>query len=267
MRKVILVLIDGLAHEVAQHSLGYLLGLCEAGRATGYKLQCELPAVSRPLYETILTGTRPVDHGVVHNQVVRTSREQSIFTLARAAGLTTAAAAYHWLSELYNRAPYQAVRDRFTQDERLAIQYGVFYHRDDYPDCHLLLDAEWLRRRFDPHFLLVHPMNVDDAGHKHGLDSSQYRNSARRLDLWLADYLPGWLAEGYQVLVTSDHGMNRDHSHSGTLPEEREVPLFVLGDAFSHDRHARPRQLELCGTLASLLGLAHDKPVCGELLK
>lgn len=82
MHKVILIIIDGLAHEVARHSLGYLLAMTEAGRATGYKLQCELPALSRPLYETILTGTRPVDHGVVHNNVVRLSNETSLFVSA-----------------------------------------------------------------------------------------------------------------------------------------------------------------------------------------
>ncbi|WMC11218.1 alkaline phosphatase family protein [Oceanimonas pelagia] len=267
MHKVILIIIDGLAHEVARHSLGYLLAMTEAERATAYKLQCELPSLSRPLYETILTGTRPVDHGVVHNEVVRLSNETSVFHLARQAGLTTAAAAYHWVSELYNRAPYDALRDRFTSDKSLPIQHGAFYHLDHYPDSHLLLDAEWLRQSADPDLLLIHPMNVDDAGHKFGLDSSQYRNSARHFDLLLADYVPRWLEAGYQLLITSDHGMNRDRSHGGNLPEEREVPLFVLGSAFSHNPQAHPRQTELCGTVASLLGIAHDKPLCRELLR
>ena len=71
---------------------------------------------------------------------------------------------------------------------------------------------------------------------------------------------------GYQILVTADHGMNADRSHNGLLPEEREVPLIVLGDAFSLDPAARPQQTELCGTVCQLLGVAHDKPWCRELL-
>ena len=110
-------------------------------------------------------------------------------------------------------------------------------------------------------------MSVDDVGHRHGLDSSQYRNAARSVDILLADYLPGWLEEGYQVLVTADHGMNNDRSHNGLLAEEREVPLFVFGDAFSLDPAAKPLQTELCGTICELLGAAHDKTVCRELLK
>ena len=49
--------------------------------------------------------------------------------------------------------------------------------------------------------------------------------------------------------------------------EERQVPLFVLGDAFSLDADAAPKQTEICGTVCELLGVPHDKPVCRELLK
>ncbi|EDM56786.1 conserved hypothetical protein, partial [Vibrio parahaemolyticus AQ3810] len=70
----------------------------------------------------------------------------------------------------------------------------------------------------------------DDMGHKHGLDSRQYRNSARGADIILSNYIEQWLADGYQIIVTSDHGMNNDLSHGGILPEEREVPMFVIGE-------------------------------------
>jgi predicted AlkP superfamily pyrophosphatase or phosphodiesterase len=264
--KVIVVLIDGLAWQVAHDAMGYLQGLCEAGRASLYRMECELPSLSRPLYECILTGVRPVDSGVVHNDVTRLSKETSIFHLARAGGAKTAAAAYNWVSELYNRSPYDAVRDRFTDDASLPIQHGFFYHSDSYPDDHLLIDGEILRRRHDPDFLLIHPMNTDDAGHRHGLDSAQYRNSARRCDNYLSAHLPSWLDAGYQVIVTSDHGMNNDHTHRGVLPEERQVPLFVMGSRFSHDPSAEPRQLELCGVMAELLGVAHEKAWSRKLL-
>jgi predicted AlkP superfamily pyrophosphatase or phosphodiesterase len=263
---VILVVLDGLSYQVAQHALGHLLAYCQAGRAALYKLDCALPALSRPLYECILTGVAPIDSGIVHNDVVRLSNQRSIFHYARDAGLTTAAAAYHWVSELYNRAPFQAARDRHTSDEALPIQHGHFYYADHYPDSHLFADADSLRQLHAPNLLLVHPMNIDDAGHKHGLDSSQYRNAARMADVLLAEYIQTWLDAGYQILVTADHGMNNDRSHNGLLPEEREVPLIVLGSAFSLDPAARPQQTELCGTICQLLGVAHDKPWCRELL-
>ncbi|MEG0281396.1 MAG: alkaline phosphatase family protein, partial [Morganella sp. (in: enterobacteria)] len=150
----------------------------------------------------------------------------------------------------------------------LAIQHGCFYQADSYPDDHLFMDAEYLRREYHPDFLLIHPMNIDDAGHKFGADSPQYRNSARRADGLLSAYLPAWREAGYQVLVTSDHGMNNDRSHGGILDEERHVPLFVVGDAFSHDDSLPVKQTQLCGAICQLLGLSgHDKPSVPHLLR
>ncbi|MFG6139422.1 alkaline phosphatase family protein [Halomonas sp. B23F22_10] len=264
--RVILVVLDGLNHAVGQHAMGHLHALCEAGRGSYHSLDCELPAMSRPLYECLLTGDRPVDSGVVHNQVVRRSHGTSLFDLAVRQGRRTAAAAYHWISELYLVAPFDRTRHRFHEDPESAIQAGLFYWQDHYPDDHLFSDAEILRRRQDPDFLLVHSMNIDDAGHHHGGDTPQYRNAARHADIALADYLPRWLAEGYQVMVTADHGMNADRSHSGILEEERRVPLWTFGDAFAHRPVERLEQTRLCGTLACLLGLVHDKPRHDELL-
>ena len=265
--KVILVVLDGLAYETAEQCMGFLQGLKEQEVTTLYKMQCELPSKSRPLYETILTGVPPVLSGVVHNEVIRNSNQQSVFSLARQAELTTSAAAFHWFSELYNHSPYDAVRDRHTVDPEQLIQYGCFYHGEHYPDSYLYLDAETLRRRYNPDFLLVHPMNIDNAGHHEGADSAHYRNTVRNSDSELSKYVPTWINEGYQVLVTSDHGMNSDKSHGGTLPEERDIPLFVIGESFSHQQNCAPKQTEICGSICELLGIRdHGKPVASDLL-
>lgn len=266
--KVILIVIDGLAFKVAEQCMGFVQALGEEGLATLYKVQCELPSMSRPLYETILTGVTPAVSGIVHNQVVRKSNQESVFSLARKAGCTTAAAAFHWFSELYNESPYSAVRDRYTVDIEKSIQYGAFYHDGQYPDGHLYLDAELLRRRYDPDFLLIHPMSIDEAGHRSGLDSSHYRNTTRRSDKELSEYLRAWIEAGYQIIITADHGMNTDKSHGGCLAEERDIPLYVIGDRFSHQTECAPRQTEICGVICELLGIIdHSKPVTENLLQ
>lgn len=258
--KVILILIDGLGWHVAKHAMGYLHALCESRQASVFKLQCELPSLSRPLYECILTGSNPVVSGIRHNQIVQLSKQESIFHLARKARLKTAAAAYSWISELYNRAPYDAVRDRFTNDSSLAIQHGIFYHEDTYPDSHLLLDAEHLRTTHDPDFLFIHTMNVDDMGHRSGGDSADYRNAARKVDVLLSHYLPVWQEQGYKIIVTADHGMNVDRSHGGHLPEEREVPLFLVGQGFNHKAAGTEiKQVQIRDLCALALGLAVNR--------
>jgi predicted AlkP superfamily pyrophosphatase or phosphodiesterase len=270
--KVIFIVLDGLNNTVAQQCLGYCNALIESKQASYYTITSELPSLSRPLYECLLTGVRPVDSGIVSNHISRLSKETSIFKLATKSGLTTAAAAYHWVSELYNISPYKPVRDRITNDPSLPIQHGLFYHADHYPDDHLFIDAEALRYQYDPDFLLIHPMNIDDAGHKFGLDSPEYRNTARRADMILSHFIPDWIDAGYQLIITSDHGMNNDKTHGGTLAEERQVPLYLLGSEFSHisakDLTSPVAQTQLCGLICELLKLVnHDKPYSQELLK
>src|SRR3546814_348974 len=75
---VILVVLDGLNYEVARHAMGHLQAYVGAGRAALYTLECELPALSRPLYECILTGVVPIDSGIVHNNVSRLSNQRTI---------------------------------------------------------------------------------------------------------------------------------------------------------------------------------------------
>lgn len=251
---IILVILDGLNAHTAEMCMGYLQAATQGKQGVYRRMECALPSLSRPLYECILTGVEPIDSGVVHNGVCRLSHGNSIFHRASQAGLTTAAAAYHWVSELYNRAPYDAPRDRHTADLSLPIQYGHFYSVDDYPDSHVFIDAESLRLRHVPHFLLIHSMNIDDAGHQHGGDSRAYRNATRHADGLLSRFLPQWLAEGYRVIVTADHGMNVDASHGGVLPEEREVPFFIFGQE-ANAQEAEIAQRDICTSICRWLGL------------
>lgn len=223
-----MIVLDGLQLRTAKSSMGYMNHLVEKGIAAFYPVLSELPSLSRPLYEVLLTGTPCSENGITSNRVVRLSQQQSIFHLVRAAGRRTAAAAYHWVSELYNRAPFNMIEDREQHDETKPIQHGKFYFEDTYPDSHLFLDAEYLRRTYDPHFLYIHPMNIDDTGHKFGSDSKQYRGQALVTDDILSLLLPGWMEQGYHMIVTADHGMNSDGHHGGTGSEERDVPLYVI---------------------------------------
>lgn len=251
MSKVVLVILDGLRYDIARDCLGYLEGLVAAGRADVRKVTCELPAMSRPLYETILTGRAPVDHGIVSNGIKRRSIGDNLFARCRAAGRITAAAAYHWVSELYVSTPFDGHRDRILVDGEGDITHGVFYWKDDYPDSHLFADAEWLLRARDPDFLLVHPMNVDDAGHKSGGTSALYRNAARAQGDLLARHLPGWLATGRRVIVMSDHGMGDDGNHAGPVPAETDVPFYTVG--FAIDPGHALRQPEIAGLICRLM--------------
>lgn len=255
--KVILVVVDGLRDDTAARQMGYLEHLVEHHLAERYTVVSEMPSMSRPLYETLQSGQPPHRHGVVGNQVVRRSRVPNVFELASQAGKVTAAAAYWWVSELYNAVPYDPIEHGEVDDPACAIQHGRFYMHDSFPDVELFMQAERLIRRHAPDYILIHPMGMDDTGHKHGSDSPQYENHAIEVDQIIANLLPGWLEAGYTVLVTADHGMNRNHAHGGAGEDVRHVPLYLIrpGVEASGERRGPVSQLRMAPTVLKLLGL------------
>lgn len=228
MTKVILVLSDALRYDVAVDNMGFLMHLVESNKASLYKIVGELPSMSRPMYETIHTGTPSSAHGIVANSIVRRSAMPNIFQSATSAGKVTAAAACYWVSELYNCVPYDSIDDREVDDENLLIQHGRFYTEDEYPDVELFATAAHLIRKFSPDYLLLHPMGMDYHGETYGSDSKEYRHHAIQQDKWLAPLIQEWIEREYIIMVTGDHGINKDGSHGGTTPEQREVPLFMI---------------------------------------
>jgi predicted AlkP superfamily pyrophosphatase or phosphodiesterase len=256
MKKVMMIVLDGLRYDVALSSMGYLNHLVEVSKAACYKVKSELPSLSRPLYEVLLTGTPSSVNGITANHIVRLSNRKSVFHIAREQGLTTAAAAYYWVSELYNQAPFDRIADRQQHDTGKPIQHGSFYFEDAYPDSHLLVDAEILRRDHNPDFLFIHPMGIDDIGHKHGGDSKSYRDKAIEMDAILASVLPLWMHLDYDIIITSDHGMNKDGSHGGTGADEREVPLYLISSLFEAGYHtAVIPQLYIAPLVCQMLSL------------
>jgi len=246
--------------------MGFLGHLLEKKLASLYKIIGELPSISRPMYETTHTGLPVIEHGFYSNYVVRRSNQPNIFQAVKDVGKTTAAAACFWFSELYNHAPYDVVEDREVDDDSLLIQHGRFYYDDAIPDVEVFSAAGMLVRKFNPDYLLVHPMGMDDTGHKYGADSREYRTHAIEQDVMMANLIPEWLERGYTILVTGDHGMNADKMHGGTTPEMREVPLFIIqpetqgkgdtGEVVSH--------LDIAPTICKLLAVPIPKTMKGK---
>lgn len=254
--RLIFLVIDGLREDVSVSRMGFLAHLLEKGLAARYSVRSELPSLSRPLYEVLFTGTPASMNGITSNQIVRRSKMKSLFDLVRSEGGVTAAAAYYWVSELYNSAPFDRVSDREQEDEDRPIQYGRFYFDDAYPDSHLFIDAENLRLKHHPDLLLVHPMGIDDVGHRFGGNSKEYRAKAGEMDTLLSLFIPEWMNQGYQILVTSDHGMNAEGMHGGDEEVERKVPLYIISSKINPGIYSKLLpQLWIAPLACRLLGI------------
>lgn len=254
MSKTILIMLDGCTFDGATQNLGYLEHLIEHKQGAKYKIKGELPSLSRPLYETILTGVPVYKHGITSNLEVRKSICTSIFDLCVKNGLSTAAAAYYWISELYVNSPFNPNTDYIQLNSSSSIQNGMYYFEDFYPDSHLFANAEFLRNNYSPDFMFVHSMNVDEAGHKHTSNSMEYNQAIAVVNTVISKLLPVWF-EQYNVVITSDHGMNEFGLHGGNNDIQRTVPLYV----FSKDI----KKGDFCNETISQLSIS---PLICELL-
>lgn len=258
MSKVILVLCDALRDDIARTHMGYLQLLVEQEQATRYTVRASLPAMSLPLYETIHTGVPANEHGILSNIQVRRSSMPNIFQSAVDAGLTTAAAAYKWFCELYVKTPFDIVMDREIDGDHYAIQHGRYYTESEFPDIELFATGAMLLQRHVPDYLLFHPLSLDTIGHKHGGESSEYRNAVVLQDQIIANLAPIAVQFGYTVIVTGDHGMDADKNHNGTLPDVRHVPLYVIDPENRFpggDTGETVSQLQIAPTICKLLGI------------
>ncbi len=256
--KVVMVLCDGLGDEIARRRMGYMEHLVEESAATRYTSRAVLPTMSRPNYESLHTGVPPYRHGKTSNHASEPSNQPNVFAATRAAGLTTAAVAFHWFSELYHESPFDPIAHLEYDDGKNGITYGRFYQHHAQPDSEMILRGVLLAGRYRPDYLLVHPMGIDNAGHDHGVASTEYAQAVSDIDELLADAVPRWLGLGYSVLVTADHGHDEHKYHGGTEDGVRNVPIYAVPRDGS-GRGVQPEllsHLQVAPTICKELGVA-----------
>ncbi len=272
MNNVIFIVLDGLNARTARDHMGFLEHLVEKKIMAAYTVKSELPAQSRPLYEVLQTGVAAYENGITSNSTSRLSKEVSVFQLARNQQLKTAAASYHWVSELYNRSPFNPMTDRIQLNTNQTIENGFFYFEDHYPDSHLISDGAYLIEQTNANYTLIHSMNIDDAGHRYGSDSKEYVQAAVRVDSILSQYIWQWMKKGYQIVVTADHGMNHFHTHNGTSDSDQLVPLYIFSDKVAVGDYRLETspvpQLEMAPFLCELLAIPKsDKMITVQSIK
>lgn len=266
MGKTIFVLLDACGYETATEYMGYLEHMVDYGLAAKYKVRGELPSMSRPMYETLLTGVPSNVHGITCNEVVRLSNQENVFGLCKKAGLVTGAAAYSWMSELYNWVPFDRFNDRIQiRRGRGLIDYGTYYWEDTYPDSHLFSDGEFIRKTYSPDFMLFHPMNIDLAGHTYGAGSNEYAERVASAGYLVASLIPEWLKDGYQIVLSADHGMDDKGIHCGLTDIQRNVPLYICSPLVETGRFDEVSISHL--NVAPLLCRLLDIPASGRMIE
>lgn len=241
--RVVLVSVDGLWARDLQRaeSAGVRLPVLDSLRRVGTLAAGVIgsfPSVTYPSHTTIITGVPPARHGIYSNRVFTpptdTSRLEiwyweadsirvpTLFDAARAAGLKTAAVGWPVTGDdttvTYNLPEIWAARVFGDSDLAVMRRSGTPGLLDSLgaPSTGPFKDSlriDWaaaILRRWNPDFLALHVIDLDDRKHDHGVWDDSVALALRKVDRELGRllYAVRQSEAGRQttVVITSDHG-------------------------------------------------------------
>ncbi|MGB3148171.1 MAG: alkaline phosphatase family protein [Paracoccaceae bacterium] len=261
--KVLLIIIDGVPYRNWRRLFGNLEGWVQAGAARVWRIRSVLPSTSASCYASIHTGVTPQRHQVWGNEAVVRLDQPDIFSEAAAAGRKTGAVAHSFWSELFNRAPFEPVRDVEYDEQDGPIHHGRFHSMTGYglinqmtpSDVDLFATLTRLCEVKGIDYGLLHSSTLDSMGHRFFHDCTEMDKACFNMDAMLAPYVERWRAAGYEVIVTADHGQDERGHHGGTGSLQQDAALYYFGPAEGPEPETTLDQLQLAPTVLARLGV------------
>jgi Type I phosphodiesterase / nucleotide pyrophosphatase len=249
--RVVLVVLDGVRADAAE-SMPSLQKLARGG-SSGI-VHTGVPSLSNPSRAVMVTGAWQEVNGVTTNSHFQPPPVDSLFSLARKAGLPTAVAgSFFW------RDAFGADLDpRRTQVHQKRLRYGASLQEL------IAWQQETCRadRDFLSHYaaglLVVGVTAADSAGHDYGGRSEPYRQAVAAVDSCVGSIVPPLDDGRTTLIVTSDHGhidLRGHGGHGGVEHEVVNVPLVLAGKAIRSSHGWRAEQVDIAPTICILLGL------------
>lgn len=228
-RQTVVVVIDGLGYLEAQTMRSTAL---LAARGQCRTTDVGNPSLSRPVYAVISTGLEADRSGVHFNDDPSPLAAQSVWELARAAGLSVSVTSeLTWWRELFPAG----------FDEQVLV--------DPEENPYLRSPPAQLR--------LIHPLHVDHAGHDAGAASPAYRAAVERDDHELTQFITDHIDFSQDlIIVTADHGHSLGGGHGGRQDRVAHVLTCYAGRGVLHTPTQGALESTAIGpSLALLLGL------------
>lgn len=245
--KAVLVLVDGMRPDaVLQCENSFLRDLREESTYT-FGAETVYPSVTLPCHTSLFLGVDPERHGITTNFWMPQVRPvDGIFEIADRAG-KKCAMLYNWqelrdlcrpgtLSYAHFHRQNEDMQTEWRNEERMTDE-AIAYIREEEPD-----------------FLFLYLGAVDEIGHHCGWMGEEYLRTVSHASacvqkLWQS------LPEGYQLIVTADHG-GHEQTHGTRLPEDMTIPLLFCGSRFERGKELPEANIkDIAPTVAKLLDL------------
>ena len=262
--KLLLIVLDGVPYRNWRRLMGNLEGWVQSGQARVWKMRSVLPSTSACCYASMHTGVTPQVHGILANDIRFRVEQPDIFSEVTKVGGVTGAVTHSYWSEFFNRHPFDVVRDIEYNEPGGPISHGRFHTMTNYDaynqmtpsDVDLFATLTMLTKRFGIDYGILHTVTLDSMGHRFGHDCVQMDNACFFMDSALAAFLPRWLKDGYEVIVTADHGQTDRGHHGGREDEQQDVALYYFGKGWGQEPDVLLDQLQLAPTILERLGVA-----------
>jgi len=263
MRKLLLILLDGVPYANSRRLFGNLEGWVQSGEARVWRMRSVLPSTSGACYASIHTGTPPQVHGIVGNAVRRRLDLPDVFSEVVRAGGVTGAVTHSFWSEFFNRYPFDPVRDIEYDEPGGPITHGRFhtmtgdssYNQMTPSDADLFATLTRLCEVKGIDYGLLHTCTLDSMGHRYFHDCEEMDDACYRMDEMLAGFLPRWRRAGYDVVVTADHGQDARGHHGGAGEAQQEFAFYYFGDAVMPEASVMLDQLALAPSILRRMGV------------
>lgn len=262
-QKLLLIILDGVPWRNWGRLFGNLEGWVKEGNAQKWKMRSVLPSISASCYASIHTGVTPQEHGCTGNGNVFRLKQPDIFSQVRRSNGVTGAVAHSFWSQMFNRHPFDFVRDiEYDEPSSKTINHGRFHSMTGYgaanqmtpSDVDLFATLTRLCLNHDLNYGMLHTCTLDSMGHRFQHDSHEMDHACFVMDEMLAPFIPKWRALGYEVIVTADHGQDHRGHHGGHDALQQEFALYYFGDAKGPPATTELDQLQLAPTILSRMG-------------
>lgn len=267
-RKLVVISVDGLDHRylAARDQLGLHIAnmrrLVEEGWWAAGGMVGVVPTVTWPSHTTLITGVRPVEHGILSNRrppaeggdyywSATLLKAKTLWHLLSERGRTSAAitwpvtveAAITWNLPEYFRErnggamDLRSILEKATPGlgEAIAAAYPSFptYWMDDRTRA---LAAAWLLRHRRPDLLLLHFVDHDSDAHAYGPFTREAKARLEYTDELIGLVLEA-LPENTVVALVGDHGFER-------VERDFNVPAWLKVRGFNAKVEVRGGWLE-----------------------
>ncbi|MFO7587329.1 MAG: alkaline phosphatase family protein [Gemmatimonadota bacterium] len=259
--RVLVVGIDGVRVDVLRRARTPVLDSLAAAGFFSDLAQTPVRTVSGPGWSSMLTGVRTEKHGVDSNDFssnLYADWPDFLTRVERARPELGTFAVLDWppLGEAVDGGPLvsDAVDVKVNVDGE-SLGYGP-------ADSASVAAAVEHLRTADVHAAFVYLGDPDVVAHETDSHSLAYRASIERADTQLGLLLdalrarPGYVDEGWLVLVSTDHGRNDAGGHGGDSPSETTILFLAAGPAVAPGRPACPPEItDVAATALAHLGI------------